>query len=141
MVIFLSSLEMINTLDNYLYFDIYYLYIDSFKNMETPLFNTRELTLQQEVTTETLPSSQIPIYKPTPEISLQNVLNRAFPKQSEENKFTRTRHLLGETAKTLSNEQLETSVTEFQFLIDTWLNEYEKDVFKGLTLKEVINEP
>ena len=109
--------------------------------METSLFNTRELPLEQEVTTETLPSCQIPVYKPTSEISLQNVLNRAFPKQSEENKFTRTKQLLGETAKTLSNEQLETIVTEFQFLIDTWLDEYEKDVFKGLTLKEVINEP
>lgn len=109
--------------------------------METSLFNTRELTLEQEITTETQPSYQIPVYKPTSEISLQNVLNRAFPKQSEENKFTRTRQLLGETAQTLSNEQIETVVTEFQFLIDTWLNEYEKDVFKGLTLKEVINEP
>ncbi len=108
--------------------------------METSLFNTRELTLEQEVITETQPSYQIPAYKPISD-SLQNVLNRAFPKQSEENKFTRTRQLLGETAQTLSNEQIETVVTEFQFLIDTWLNEYEKDVFKGLTLKEVINEP
>ena len=109
--------------------------------MEQPLFNTRELTLEQEVITETQPSYQIPVYKPTSEISLQNVLNRAFPKQSEEHKFNRTRQLLGETAQILSNEQIQTIVTEFQFLIDTWLDEYEKDVFKGLTLKEVINEP
>ena len=45
------------------------------------------------------------------------------------------------TGNSPTEKLVETIVTEFQFLIDTWLDEYEKDVFKGLTLKEVINKP
>ena len=36
----------------------------------------------------------------------------------------------------MSDEQVPCIATEFQFLIDTWLDEFEKDVFNGMTLKE-----
>lgn len=75
-----------------------------------------------------------------PQVNLEKVLNSIFPQQQEENNITRTRRHLGETAKTLSDEQIQIIVTGFQFLIDAWLDEYERDVFKGMTLKEVLNE-
>lgn len=71
---------------------------------------------------------------------LENTLNFLFPQKSEENKVARMRSRLGETARTLSDIQIEKVVAEFQFLIDAWLDEYEKEVFKGITLKEVLNE-
>lgn len=70
----------------------------------------------------------------------ENVLNSIFPEQSEENKIIRTRRILGETARSLSDEQIQCIVTEFQFLIDSWLDEFERKVFSGMTLKEVLNE-
>lgn len=70
---------------------------------------------------------------------LGNALNTLFPDQSEENKVLRTRKHLGEVGKDLSDAQVETIISEFQFLIDTWLDEYESEVFNGQTLKEVLN--
>lgn len=75
-----------------------------------------------------------------PQQSIEVALNNIFPLQSEDNKTSRMKKALGETAYSLSNEQIETIITEFQFLVDSWLDEYEREVFKGLTLKEVINE-
>ncbi len=108
--------------------------------MET-LIGTRELALEQEITSVIPPSNSPSIQQPSlPQISIQNVIEKILPKQSEENKFAKTRQALGETAQSLSNEQIETITTEFQFLIESWLDEYEREVFKGLTLKEVLNE-
>jgi len=50
------------------------------------------------------------------------------------------RKALGETAKSLPDEQIETITTEFQFLIDSWMDDFEKEVFSGQTLKEVLND-
>ncbi len=74
-----------------------------------------------------------------PQIPLENALNSLFPTQTEESKILKTRKNLGETAKTLSDPQVETLITEFQFLIDTWLDEYEREICSGMTLKEVLN--
>ena len=75
-----------------------------------------------------------------PQQSIEAAINSIFPISSEENKTTRIRKALGETAQSLSNEQIETIITEFQFLIDSWLDEFEKEIFGGLSIKEVINE-
>lgn len=72
--------------------------------------------------------------------SLENTINSIFAPQTEETKVTRTRKHLGAVGKTFSDEQIETTITEFQFLMDTWLDEYEREVFNGFTLKEVLNE-
>lgn len=74
-----------------------------------------------------------------PQASIETVLNSMFPQQAEESKIAKTRKILNATAKTLSDEQIECINSEFQFLIDSWLDEYEKDVFNGMTLKEVLN--
>lgn len=108
---------------------------------ELPLFDIRNTVCEIEAPENIPTRNKSPAYIPNPQAAIENTLNNIFPKKSEENKAGRARKLLGETAKTLSDEQIETIVTEFQFLIETWLDEYEREVFKGLTLKEVINEP
>jgi hypothetical protein len=75
-----------------------------------------------------------------PQTNLENVLNSIFPQPQEENNITRARNHLGEISKKFSDEQMLATISEFQFLIDTWLDEYEREVFKGMTLKEVLNE-
>ena len=75
-----------------------------------------------------------------PQQSIETAINNIFPLASEENKTIKLRKALGETAKSLLDEQIEVIGTEFQFLIDSWMDEYEQDVFNGYTLKEVLND-
>ena len=95
------------------------------------------LRLQQYPTFETpqkIPNSY------NPQQSIEAAINNIFPLVSEENKTLRMRKALGNTAQSLSNEQIERVTTQFQFLIESWMDEFEKEVFSGLTLKEVLNE-
>ncbi len=130
---FIFSITHLTTI----YISIYTIYITIVNNiMEFPLFDTRELPIEKEITSDIPPLNQTQ----PPLTSIENVIEKIIPKQSEENKFSKIRQALGETAKSLSTEQIETIASEFQFLIDTWLDEYEQDLFKGLTLKEVLSE-
>ena len=97
---------------------------------------------------ETLRLQQYPIFESqqklvasiNPQQSIETALNKILPLSSEETKILRMRKALGETAQLLSNEQIENITTEFQYLIDSWMDEFEREVFKGMTLKEVLNE-
>ncbi len=75
-----------------------------------------------------------------PQQSIETAINNIFPLASEENKTIKLRKALGETAKSLPDEQIETIGTEFQFLIDSWMDDFEKEVFSGQTLKEVLHD-
>lgn len=75
-----------------------------------------------------------------PQQSIETAINNIFPLASEENKTIKLRKALGETAKLLPDEQIEIIGTEFQFLIDSWMDDFEKEVFSGMTLKEVLND-
>jgi len=75
-----------------------------------------------------------------PQQSIEAVINGIFPLQSEENKTLRMRKALGESARSMTNEQVEIVEVEFQFLIDSWMDEYEHEIFGGKTLKEVLND-
>jgi len=52
----------------------------------------------------------------------------------------KAREILGELANELSDEELKTTVTEIQFLTDSWLDEFEKIIFEGKTLNELLIE-
>ena len=122
-------------LDNYTDQYIYCIYRDSYKMpmqaIELPLYPTFESI------PEVIPEA--PKEAPKAYSSLADAINSIIPDQSEENKVLRMRKHLGKTAENLSDAQVETITTEFQFLIDNWLDEYERDVFNGMTLKEVLN--
>lgn len=49
-----------------------------------------------------------------------------------------TREILGESARSLSDEQIYDLKNEIQYLVDTWLEEFEKKIFDGKTLNELI---
>jgi len=107
------------------------------RTMELSLYSTQPQFNTPEVFKT--PIIQQPVKPTNPNTSIEQVLHNIFPEKTEENKITRTRILLGETAKTLTSEQIECINAEYQFLIDTWLDEFEKSVFEGMTLKEVLN--
>jgi len=75
-----------------------------------------------------------------PQVQLKNALSAIFPQPTEENQIISARRKLGETAKTLTDEQIECMVTDFQYLIDTWLDEFECEVFGGKTLKKLLGD-
>lgn len=106
-------------LDNYLFRDIQYIQ----NEIVNKAMETTELTLQT-----------------TPRTSIENAIKSVFPEKEEERKIAKTRSTLGEVGTKLSAEQIECINSEFQFLAETWLDEFEKGVFEGKTLKEILNE-
>ncbi len=116
------------------------------QTLELPLFN------QEYLDTKPLNNSiaaTIPQPPPTlpdlqqdantnPYKSLENLLNNLLPDSKEENKINKARRILGERAKDLSDQQIETFVTELQYLADCWLDVFERQAFNGQTLQEVL---
>ena len=72
--------------------------------------------------------------------SVEETLNTIFPSQREESKIQRARRIMGEEVAKLSDQELEAYITEFEFLIDSWLDEFEKCCFDNRTLRQLIKE-
>jgi len=73
--------------------------------------------------------------------SISQSLDQLFPEQQvEDKKLQEARKILGETANKFTKEQLKDVITEVQYLVSTWLDEYERDLFDGLTLNEFLHE-
>ena len=68
---------------------------------------------------------------------IEAALNKIFPVSTEETKVLNMRKALGKDAATLSTAEVEAIITQFQFLIESWMDEKEKEVFNGSTLKEL----
>jgi len=58
----------------------------------------------------------------------------------EDTDIEEAREILGDTAKQLTDEQLKDICVEIQFLVESWLDEYERSVFNGKTLRELLGE-
>ena len=80
----------------------------------------------------------------TPTKSLPSVkqsLDELFPEQERMNKQVRqAKSILGDIAKEFSTSELQDIVSEIQFLTDSWLDNYEREIFDGLTLNELLHE-
>ena len=67
---------------------------------------------------------------------LANSLSEMFPEQAYENKTTqRAKEILGSN---YSTEDTKSLIASFEYLINSWLEEYEKKVFNK-TLKELLD--
>ena len=104
---------------------------------ELPLFQTQQSKTNVNNSSNEFTSQELPT---NPFSVLDSSFNRIFTKNPEEKMVLKMRRMLGETANKLTDEKVECLATEFQFLINAWLDEYERDVFEGMTLKEVLNE-
>lgn len=96
---------------------------------------------------EVTPFADIKAERPRPETLIlkhskifESTLNNIFPGKQEETRIQKARLIMGDDVKNLSDEDLEVFLTEFQYLIDCWLDEYEKQVFNNKTLRELMKE-
>lgn len=66
-------------------------------------------------------------------------VNTIFEGQDQQEKtIQEAREILGETAINLNDEQVFDLVNEVKYLVDSWLEEYERKVFDGKSLDELL---
>ena len=71
--------------------------------------------------------------------AVDTALQQIFRSQ-EQTKAQKARSIMGTLVDQLNDEQLEVCIIEFQYLLDAWLDEFERTRFDGATLKELIME-
>lgn len=70
------------------------------------------------------------------DVALQNI----FKSTQEETRLEQARRIADSAVNNLSDEELEVCLTEFQHLIDEWLDAFEHDIFDGRTLRQVLGQ-
>lgn len=73
--------------------------------------------------------------------SLKKSLDDLFPEQQyEEKNIQRAKDILGELADKFTPQEFKVAITEVQFLAESWLDDFEREIFGGLTLQELLHE-
>ncbi|MEO8104931.1 MAG: hypothetical protein ABI602_01175 [Candidatus Saccharibacteria bacterium] len=67
-------------------------------------------------------------------------LNSIFVTSLEESRLQKARSIVKLSAATISDEELEIALTEFQHLIDYWLDQFELHIFDGNTLGQMLGQ-
>lgn len=68
-------------------------------------------------------------------------LDKLFPEQEREEKnIKKTKQILDQLSEQFNDQQLKDLIVEVQFLTDSWLDDFERSIFKGLTLQELFHE-
>lgn len=120
-----------------------------------PLFNIEEFEKTEDKSYK-IPEEKIvePLVEvlneatPTPssepkEISstLKKSLDDLFPEQQYDDRdIQKARELLGPVALEFTSEELKDALAQVQYLAETWLDDLERKIFKGMTLREVLHE-
>ncbi len=63
-----------------------------------------------------------------------------YPESPEENKIQKARAILGEAVNEVPDSEMAVYITQFQYLLDSWLDIYEKEIFNGLTLQQMLRK-
>jgi len=91
------------------------------------------------VLSEVIPATTTVSGKPTQ--SLKNSLDELFPEQqTEEKNIKKSKEILGSISDDLTTEQIRDISTEMIFLVENSLDAFERGIFEGLTLKELLHE-
>ena len=68
-------------------------------------------------------------------------ISELFPEQNYDDKeIKKARQLLGDTAKDMTSDEIKTFITEVKYLCDSILDKFEREIFNGMTLQELLNE-
>lgn len=67
-------------------------------------------------------------------------LDRLVFDHAEERQIEQARRIMGEAVNELSDHELETYLTKFQYLLDTWFDEFERGLFENKTLQQLLKE-
>ncbi|MEN9327777.1 MAG: hypothetical protein RI947_585 [Candidatus Parcubacteria bacterium] len=72
--------------------------------------------------------------------SLDNLLHTLYPEnRAEDKELLKVKQILGEKEKEFTSEQIKDLMTKVQYLVQSWLDEYERQIFKGQTLHELLS--
>lgn len=109
------------------------------------------LFIEQEYTPDQIDATQTQEINP-PNTSYSNdtsslkqdasiaLLDQLFPEQKLEDKsMKQARIILAGLTKQFSNEELQEIISIFQYLTESWLDMYEREIFDGKTLQELLN--
>jgi len=55
-------------------------------------------------------------------------------------KLQEVKNILGVLGEQLTDDQIKTIATKVQFLTDVWLDEFEREIFNGKTIQELLSE-
>jgi len=69
--------------------------------------------------------------------TLEQSLNVIFPTHPEENSLQKAKRVLGSDVENITDEALSSYITEFQHLLELWLDDYERSVFQDRTLRQI----
>jgi hypothetical protein len=73
--------------------------------------------------------------------TITQTLDKLFPEQEREDKdIKEAREILSLLSKEFDDQQIKDLITEIQFLTESWLDDFERLIFKGLTLQELFHE-
>ena len=72
--------------------------------------------------------------------SIDTALQGIFKSTHEESRIQQVRRIMGGSLDSLSDEELEVCITEFQHMLDEWFDVFERDLFDGQTLKQVLGQ-
>ncbi len=114
-----------------IHIEIYTISIDIVLNMEMLEFSTKKTNEIRGNDLELIRTSSIQFPEKT-------VLENIFPTQLEDTRVSQLRKTLGEKASSKSEEELLAMATDMQFLVDCWLDDFEKDTFDGRTLENLL---
>ena len=74
-------------------------------------------------------------------LSIIESLDIMFPEQKRSDKdLVDTKEVLGKLSELFTDMQLKEIITDVDFLVENWLDEFEKGIFEGKTLKELLHE-
>lgn len=69
----------------------------------------------------------------------ERTLDTVYPERHLENKSViQAIKVLGNAAEHMNATELQTIVSQVQYLVDTWLDEFEMEMFEGSTLYELL---
>jgi len=71
-------------------------------------------------------------------LSLVQSLKTIFPESKEETQLQKARRILGDIATDMNDDELIGCLAQFQFLLNSWLDDYERQIFNGKTLDQLL---
>ncbi len=109
---------------------------ESNSNENKIIVNQEKLNLPQSISSN--PLHPIPEFQSNQQ-GIYDQINNYFSEQDQQQKVVQeARDILGESASAITDVQVYDLVNEMQYLIDTWLEEYEQKIFDGKKLKDLL---
>ncbi len=75
-----------------------------------------------------------------PNPSLESAFQSVYGDLKEESRLQKARRIMGGLLIDTPDEELEVYITELEYLIANWLDEFERQAYDGQTLKELLQE-